>query len=119
MFETQVLELVLDPADTQPVREGGINLQRFFRDGLAPALTGNAIANRYQEFERGTFGMYISGPWDVGEFRRRISPEMQSSWATAPLPGPDGPASGLSLEVHRLLICDIQEDKLSSLQNQC
>jgi multiple sugar transport system substrate-binding protein len=69
----------------------------IFRDGLAPALTGNSIANRYQEFERGTFGMYISGPWDVGEFRRRISPEMQSSWATAPLPGPDGPASGVSV----------------------
>lgn len=69
----------------------------IFRDGLAPALTGNSIANRYQEFERGTFGMYISGPWDVGEFRRRLSPQMQSSWATAPLPGPDGPASGVSV----------------------
>lgn len=69
----------------------------IFRDRLAPALTGNSIANRYQEFERGTFGMYISGPWDVGEFRRRLSPEMQSSWATAALPGPDGSSSGLSV----------------------
>lgn len=69
----------------------------LFRDGLAPAVQGTSIANRYQEFERGTFGMYISGPWDVGEFRRRLSPEMQSSWMTAPLPGPDGPASGVSV----------------------
>jgi multiple sugar transport system substrate-binding protein len=68
----------------------------IFRRGLAPAVPGAAIANRYQEFERGTFSMYISGPWDVGEFRRRLSPDMQGSWATAPLPGPDGPASGVS-----------------------
>ena len=32
----------------------------------------------------------------MGEFRRRLAPEMQSSWATAPLPGADGPASGVS-----------------------
>lgn len=69
----------------------------LFRRGLCPAVQGASIANRYQEFERGTFSMYISGPWDVGEFRRRLSPAMQGSWAIAPLPGPDGPASGASI----------------------
>ncbi len=68
----------------------------IFRRGLAPNVAGASIANRYQEFERGTFGMYISGPWDVGEFRRRLSPAMQDAWGTAPLPGPGGPARGLS-----------------------
>ncbi len=68
----------------------------LFRSGLAPAVPGQGIANRYQEFERGTFSMYISGPWDVGEFRSRLSPAMQGKWSTAPLPGPDGPASGVS-----------------------
>jgi multiple sugar transport system substrate-binding protein len=68
----------------------------LFHRGLAPAVQGAAIANRYQEFERGTFSMYISGPWDVGEFRRRLSPAMEGRWGTAPLPGPDGPASGVS-----------------------
>lgn len=68
----------------------------LFRDGLAPAVPGQGIANRYQEFERGTFSMYISGPWDVGEFRNRLSPAMAGKWSTAPLPGPDGAASGLS-----------------------
>jgi multiple sugar transport system substrate-binding protein len=67
-----------------------------FRRGLAPAVPGQAIANRYQEFERGTFCMYISGPWDVGEFSRRLSPAMRGRWAIAPLPGPDGPATGVS-----------------------
>lgn len=68
----------------------------IFRRGLAPNVAGASIANRYQEFERGTFGMYISGPWDVGEFRRRLSPAMQGAWGTAPLPGPDGPEHGVS-----------------------
>ncbi|HUK62420.1 MAG TPA: sugar ABC transporter substrate-binding protein [Dongiaceae bacterium] len=68
----------------------------LFHRGLAPAVQGASIANRYQEFERGTFSMYISGPWDVGEFRRRLSPAMDGRWGTAPLPGPDGPASGVS-----------------------
>jgi multiple sugar transport system substrate-binding protein len=68
----------------------------LFRDGLAPPVQGAQIANRYQEFERGRFSMYISGPWDVGEFSRRLSPAMQGKWAIAPLPGPDGPESGVS-----------------------
>ena len=63
---------------------------------LAPVMDGNAIGNVYQEFERGTFAMYITGPWQLGEFRNRLSPAMQSSWSVAPLPGPDGPESGLS-----------------------
>ena len=67
-----------------------------FRRRLAPNVAGAMIANRYQEFERGTFSMYISGPWDVGEFNRRLSPAMSGAWSIAPLPGPDGPASGLS-----------------------
>jgi len=69
----------------------------LFRSGLAPRVPGTAIANVYQEFERGTFAMYITGPWELGEFRRRLSPEMQSAWDTAPLPGPEGPESGVSV----------------------
>jgi multiple sugar transport system substrate-binding protein len=66
----------------------------LFRDSLAPTVAGQQIQNRYQEFERGTIAMYISGPWDVGEFTRRIAPTVD--WATAPLPGPTGPESGVS-----------------------
>ncbi len=68
----------------------------IMRRGLAPTVDGQTIGNVYQEFERGTFAMYITGPWQLGEFRDRLSPAMQSSWATAPLPGPDGAASGAS-----------------------
>jgi len=66
----------------------------LFHRGLAPPIQGASIANVYQEFERGTFAMYITGPWQVGEFRNRVSPGVR--WETAALPGPDGPASGVS-----------------------
>lgn len=69
----------------------------LFRDGLAPPVGANDIANVYQEFARGYVAMYITGPWNLGEFRDRLPAELQDAWATAPLPGPDGPASGVSL----------------------
>jgi multiple sugar transport system substrate-binding protein len=76
-----------------------------FRDGLAPPLSNQEIANMYQEFERGYFAMTITGPWNLGEFRRRLSPAAQGLWSTAPLPGPDGPglsmAGGSSLVMFR------------------
>ncbi|MGH7560106.1 MAG: extracellular solute-binding protein, partial [Gemmatimonadales bacterium] len=72
-------------------------LLSLYRDGLAAPVSNNAIANLYQEFARGTFAMYITGPWNLGEFRRRLPPELRDSWGTAPLPGPTGPESGVSL----------------------
>ena len=72
-------------------------LLALYREGLAPPVSSTEIANLYQEFGRGTFAMYISGPWNLGEFRSRLPPELQHAWGTAPLPGPDGAASGVSL----------------------
>jgi len=68
----------------------------IYREGLSPIKGLNDVANPYQEFERGFFAMWITGPWNLGEFARRLPDSMQGSWATAPLPGPTGPASGLS-----------------------
>jgi multiple sugar transport system substrate-binding protein len=61
----------------------------LFRDGFAPKVSSAEIANLYQQFAQGEFTMYITGPWNVGEFRRRLPPEMQDKWATAPLPAHD------------------------------
>jgi multiple sugar transport system substrate-binding protein len=69
----------------------------LFKDGLAPPVTDNEVANLYQEFARGTFAMYVTGPWNLGEFRRRLPAELQDAWATAPLPGPDAATPGVSL----------------------
>jgi len=77
----------------------------IFAEGLAPATTGAQIANVWDEFARGLFAFYVSGPWNIGEFRRRLPRERQGDWATAPLPGPDGPgvstAGGSSLVIFK------------------
>lgn len=77
----------------------------LFREGLAPTLGIQEIANKYQELERGTFAMMVTGPWELGEFARRLPDSLQGAWATAPLPGPDGPglsfAGGSSLVLFR------------------
>ncbi len=66
---------------------------------LAPPATNNEVANVWNEFGRGYFSFYISGPWNLGEFRRRLPAALQDAWATAPLPGPvpgAGPGSSLA-----------------------
>jgi multiple sugar transport system substrate-binding protein len=68
----------------------------LFEGGLAPPVGNNEVANVYQEFARGYFAMYITGPWNLGEFRRRLPDSLQGAWATSPLPGPDA-KSGVSL----------------------
>jgi multiple sugar transport system substrate-binding protein len=77
----------------------------WFRDGLAPKVSGSEVSNLYQEFARGNIAMYISGPWQIGEFRNRLPADAQGTWMTAPLPGPTGPgvsmAGGASLVVFR------------------
>ncbi|MEO8166764.1 MAG: sugar ABC transporter substrate-binding protein [bacterium] len=68
---------------------------RFFANGLAPVKT-NQIANVYQPFAEGYFAMFITGPWNIVEFGKRLPPEMQNNWMTAPMPGPDS-GIGVSL----------------------
>jgi multiple sugar transport system substrate-binding protein len=62
----------------------------FFQQSLAPALTETQVSNVWNEFGRGYFSFYISGPWNIAEFKRRLPPEQQDSWMTAPMPGPEG-----------------------------
>jgi multiple sugar transport system substrate-binding protein len=73
----------------------GFYAERFQR-GDAPGLTNNQVANLWQEFGRGTFAFYISGPWNIGEFKRRLPPELSDAWTTAELPGPDGPGASIA-----------------------
>jgi len=68
----------------------------LFRQGWAPPVTNNEMSNVWDEFGRGYFSFYISGPWNIGEFRRRLPAELQHAWATAPLPGPDGPGASIA-----------------------
>lgn len=61
----------------------------LYRDGLAPVVSYTQLGNPYQEFSRGYVAMWITGPWNLGEFRRRLPPELQGTWMTAPVPAPD------------------------------
>ena len=87
-------------------RSGGFRKALSFylgltRDGLAPVAANTEIANVWDEFDRGFFSFYITGPWQIGEFKRRLPAGRQAEWMTAPMPGPDGPgvsnAGGSSL----------------------
>ena len=69
----------------------------LFRAGLAPLAGQAEVANLYQEFARGTFVFYVSGPWNVGEFSARLPPDLAGRWTTAPMPSPAGDGVGVSL----------------------
>ena len=68
----------------------------LFDEGLAPRATNTQISNIYDEFAKGHFAFIITGPWNIGEFKRRLPPERQDDWMTAPLPGPDGPGASIA-----------------------
>jgi len=79
----------------------------FYEQELCP-VGMTAITNIYQGFETGYFAMLITGPWNIGEFTRRLAPENQNKWMTAPLPAPKEKnfpgvslAGGSSLVIHR------------------
>ncbi|HKR77741.1 MAG TPA: sugar ABC transporter substrate-binding protein [Rhodanobacter sp.] len=67
-----------------------------FRLQQAPVVTNVEVGNPWEEFGRGVYAFYLSGPWNVAEFRKRLPANEQDDWATAPLPGPDGPGAGLA-----------------------
>jgi len=80
------------------VRAGFAFYTDLFRRGLAPRSGETATANVYQDFARGFFVFFVTGPWNLGEFARRLPPDMQPRWATAPWPAPAGaPWPGVSL----------------------
>src|SRR5947199_255663 len=68
----------------------------IFRRGWAPPLTNADVSNVWSEFARGYFSFYVTGPWNIGEFKRRLPAERQESWMTAPLPGPGGPGASIA-----------------------
>jgi multiple sugar transport system substrate-binding protein len=61
----------------------------LFADGLAPARGAADLANLQQDFAAGWLASYVSGPWQLGELRRRLPASFEAQWAAAPMPGPD------------------------------
>lgn len=76
------------------------NVLRFYKEifhnGWAPLETNSQIANVWIEFARGYYSFYLSGPWNIAEFKARMPAALKDAWATAPLPGPTGPGASLA-----------------------
>ena len=68
----------------------------LFKRGDVPAWTNVQVGNPWQAFGRGQFVFYLSGPWNIGEFRKRLPTSQQGEWSTAQLPGPDGPGDSVA-----------------------
>jgi len=68
----------------------------MYRAGYAPPVASSDISNIWNEFGRGRFVFFVSGPWNIGELQRRMPSDLQQGWATAPLPGPDGPGASIA-----------------------
>lgn len=68
----------------------------MFDHGYAPRIDNTRISNVWDEFGKGTFSFYISGPWNIAEFRKRMPVALKDAWTTMPLPGPDGPGASIA-----------------------
>jgi len=77
----------------------------IFERDWAPRMSNTQISNVWDEFGNGLYAFYMSGPWNIAEFKRRLPAHLQDDWMTAPMPGPDGPglsnAGGSSLVIFR------------------
>lgn len=71
-------------------------LTRFYNEKLTP-LGVSQVTNVYQAFAEKYFSMYISGPWNIVEFKKWMTGDLEDKWMTASLPGPDLNTKGVSL----------------------
>lgn len=77
------------------VRDCFAYVASLYKRGYAAVVTNTQVPDLYGAFARGEFAFLVSGPWNLGEFARRLPAELQDQWATAPLPGPSGPGASL------------------------
>jgi multiple sugar transport system substrate-binding protein len=67
-----------------------------FHHDWAPEMSATQISNVWDEFANGFFAFYITGPWNVGEFKRRLPERVKDDWGTMPLPGPNSPGGAIA-----------------------
>lgn len=68
----------------------------MFEQGWAPKMSETQISNVWDEFFNGFYAFYLSGPWNIREFRKRQPAHLRDQWGTMPLPGPDGLGAGIA-----------------------
>lgn len=69
---------------------------QMFEQNWAPKMSETQISNVWEEFFNGFYAFYLSGPWNIREFRRLAPEALKNQWGTMPLPGPDGPGAGIA-----------------------
>lgn len=69
----------------------------LFARGLAPRASSSGSGNVYQDFARGAFAYYVTGPWNLGEMAKRLPSSLADAWDTAPMPAPRAGEPGVSL----------------------
>lgn len=102
IFALQKNAMLLDKNYTEPAFTDSLFIQafeflsKFYYEKLSPSNI-TEVTNVYQAFEEDYIAMYITGPWNISEFKKRLSPEFQNKWSTAPLPSPDSIYPGVSI----------------------
>ncbi|HEY6951685.1 MAG TPA: sugar ABC transporter substrate-binding protein [Bacteroidota bacterium] len=78
-------------------------LAKFYQMQYSPSGQ-QLITNLYNSFSEGLITMYITGPWNIGEFSRRLPQNLQGEWMTAPMPSMDEHFPGASLPLGTSLV---------------
>ncbi len=71
-------------------------LMKFYDEKLTPAGISQ-VPNIYLAFKEKFVNMYISGPWNITEFKKVMTGKDSINWMTAPLPGYKGKYPGVSV----------------------
>lgn len=64
-------------------------LINFHKEKLAP-IGISQVTNVYQAFAEEYFSIYISGPWNINEYKKWMTGNLSDKWSTAPMPSKNG-----------------------------
>jgi multiple sugar transport system substrate-binding protein len=64
-------------------------LIKFHKEKLAP-IGISQVTNVYQALKDEYFAIYISGPWNINEFKKWMTGSLADKWSTAPMPSKSG-----------------------------
>jgi multiple sugar transport system substrate-binding protein len=64
-------------------------LIKFHKEKLAP-LGISQVTNVYQATAEEYFSIYISGPWNINEYKKWMTGDLADKWSTAPMPSKNG-----------------------------